>query len=237
MLRVQKFLSMTGIESRRKCEQSIISGEVKINGIVAKLGDKVKFNDVVTIGRKKIQFTESLLNFDRKILIYHKKIGQIVSTRTKKVKDTVFDRLPKINEKWINIGRLDVMTSGLILFTNDGNLAHRLTHPSSNIKRTYLAKISNEISKHAKNLSISGVDIGRGQIGRFSEFTEYKKEDRVYEVSLYTGKNREVRRIFSALQYEVQSLKRISFGNIDLGRLKYGDYRLLNRKEVSLLLD
>ena len=91
------------------------------------------------------------------------------------MKDTVFDRLPKIDEKWINIGRLDVMTSGLILFTNDGNLAHRLTHPSSNIKRTYLAKISNEISKHAKNLSISGVDIGRGQIGRFSEFTKYKK--------------------------------------------------------------
>ena len=237
MLRVQKFLSMTGIESRRKCEQSIISGEVKINGIVAKLGDKVKFNDVVTIGRKKIQFTKSILNFDRKILLYHKKIGQIVSNRTNKVTDTVFDRLPKINEKWISIGRLDVMTSGLILFTNDGNLANRLTHPSSNIKRTYLVKISNEISKHAKNLCISGVDIGRGQTGRFCEFTDHKKDNRVYEVSLYTGKNREVRRIFSALKYEVQSLKRISYGNIGLGQLKYGDYRLLNNREVNLLLD
>ena len=237
MLRLQKFLSMTNNDSRRKCEQSIISGEVKINGVVAKLGDKVKINDIVTIGRKKIQFTKSLLNFDRKILIYHKKIGQIVSNRTKKVKDTVFDTLPKINEKWINIGRLDVMTSGLILFTNDGNLANRLTHPSSKIKRTYLVKISNEISKQSKNLCISGIDIGRGQIGRFSEFIDHKKENRVYEVSLYTGKNREVRRIFSALQYEVQSLKRISFGNIDLGRLKYGDYRLLNRREVNLLLE
>ena len=137
MYRVQKILSMLGILSRRECEKNIVKGLVKVNDVVATLGTKVKIGDSIKFD--KIQYTVSSAMFNSKIeiLVYHKPCGEIVTSKDNANRKTVFERLPDTNGKWINIGRLDLETSGLLLFTNNGDIANKMMHPSSNISRKY----------------------------------------------------------------------------------------------------
>ena len=237
MLRIQKFLTEIGLISRRKCEKLIEAKQIKINGKYARLGDKVTYDDVINIFGKEIRYTDSLLSKKTLIIAYHKRIGEIVSRQSSKVTNTVFEQLPKIDQRWLNIGRLDVATSGLILFTNNGFLANKLMHPSSQIKRVYLVSVDKPISFDHRTIMLNGIDIGKNETGRFREIHEDKNTKNQYKVSLYTGKNREIRRIFAQLGYKIKSLKRTSYGPIKIDRIALGSYSYLNDRETKSILD
>ena len=138
MYRVQKILSLLGILSRRDCERKIMLGLVKINNELAKIGSKVSIGDKITYEDKDYLITSKLLEIDTKILMYHKSINEIVSRNDPQKRQSVFDNLPDVNGKWINIGRLDYNTSGLLLFTNNGEMANKMMHPSSNLSLIHI---------------------------------------------------------------------------------------------------
>ena len=236
MYRVQKVLSLLGILSRRDCEKKIKLGLVKINNKVALLGSKVVIGDKISFDNQDYYVTTELLDIDTKILMYHKPQNEIVSRNDPQKRHTVFENLPQVTGKWINIGRLDYDSSGLILFTNNGMVANKMMHPSSNIIRTYEVIIDGNIDAKKIKLSLEGIDIGNDEIGKFVDIMPEESLKNKYIVKLKTGKNREVRRIFSALNCEVLKLKRISYGNIELGHLESQSYKYLEIKMLSEFL-
>ena len=156
-----------------------------------------------------------------------------MTKKTIQTNNTVFENLPESDSRWINIGRLDVNSTGLLLFTNSGDLAHKLMHPSSRIIRTYNVSINRVMNKSEINKSLSGLDIGNGEVGRFHKI-KYKERDNIYEVTLMTGKNREIRRIFNTLGFRVTMLHRIKYGDISLDALKPGKIRYI-KSDISNL--
>ena len=235
MYRVQKILSMLGVLSRRECEKNIIKGLVKVNGIVATLGTKVKIGDSITFDKTKYTVSSAIFDSKIEIMIYHKPCGEIVTSKDNANRKTVFERLPDINGKWINIGRLDLETSGLLLFTNNGDIANKMMHPSSNISRKYEVVIEGSFNDIKKEQCIKGLDIGMSEIGKFNSISKCKSTTNKYTITLKTGKNREVRRVFRSVGCTVIKLKRIQYDNIKLNNLLVGEYRYLTEKEIKLL--
>ncbi|MDB4089829.1 rRNA pseudouridine synthase [Gammaproteobacteria bacterium] len=235
MYRVQKILSMLGVLSRRECEKNIVKGLVKVNGIVATLGTKVKIGDSITFDKTKYTVSSAIFDSKIEIMIYHKPCGEIVTSKDNANRKTVFERLPDINGKWINIGRLDLETSGLLLFTNNGDIANKMMHPSSNISRKYEVVIKGSFNDIKKEQCIKGLDIGMSEIGKFNSISKCKSTTNKYTITLKTGKNREVRRVFRSVGCTVIKLKRIQYDNIKLNNLLVGEYRYLTEKEIKLL--
>jgi len=233
MYRVQKVLSLLGILSRRDCEKKIALGLVKINNEIAQLGSKVIIGDTISYDDNNYHITDKLLDIDTKILMYHKPEKEIVSRHDPQKRRLVFDSLPDVTGKWINIGRLDYNSSGLILFTNNGIIANKMMHPSSNIIRTYEVRIDGVLDNKKIKQSIDGIDIGNNEIGKFIDLLPDNVIEKKYIVKLNTGKNREVRRIFASLNCKVIKLKRISYGNIQLGLLKSHSYKYIAIKKLS----
>ena len=188
MYRVQKILSLLGILSRRDCERKIMLGLVKINNELAKIGSKVSIGDKITYEDKDYLITSKLLEIDTKILMYHKSINEIVSRNDPQKRQSVFDNLPDVNGKWINIGRLDYNTSGLLLFTNNGEMANKMMHPSSNIVRTYEVIIKGDMNKKKFKLVTNGVDIGHNETGKFINIVADRNLKDKFIVKLNTGK-------------------------------------------------
>ena len=228
MYRVQKLLSKIGYCSRRSAEQLIESGKIKINDKIVSLGDKWYQGDIVKVDDKQIDLTLALDQVVE-IIKYYKPIGEVVSMRDAHNLNSVFDHLPEVKGKWINIGRLDLNTSGLILFTNNGDLANKIMHPSNNFDREYLVETDKPISQDSVRALLKGVPINDGQIGKFNHIS--KKRTRIYSVILSTGKNREIRNSLSQVSVKTISLHRIRYSQILLGDLKPGEYRNLNISE------
>jgi 23S rRNA pseudouridine2605 synthase len=226
---------MLGVLSRRECEKNIIKGLVKVNGIVATLGTKVKIGDSITFDKTKYTVSSAIFDSKIEIMIYHKPCGEIVTSKDNANRKTVFERLPDINGKWINIGRLDLETSGLLLFTNNGDIANKMMHPSSNISRKYEVVIKGSFNDIKKEQCIKGLDIGMSEIGKFNSISKCKSTTNKYTITLKTGKNREVRRVFRSVGCTVIKLKRIQYDNIKLNNLLVGEYRYLTEKEIKLL--
>ena len=235
MHRIQKILSIMGVFSRRECEKLLLRNKIKINNKNAAIGSKVDINDVITVNNKKYIVTEDLFKLEIKAIAYHKRCGEIVSKKDRKTKNTVFEQLPYTINKWINIGRLDVNTSGLLLFTNNGDLAHKLMHPSSNIERIYKVKIKGNFNREKMILCEKGIDIGNNETGCFTKIN--KDEDNNYLLTLTTGKNREIRRVLEKVNCNVEKLKRISYGPINLEGIKEGQCKILHNSEIKLLLN
>ena len=233
MYRVQKVLSLLGILSRRDCEKKIKLGLVKINNEIASIGSKVAIGDKVTYNNQDYHITTESLNIETKVLIYNKPQKEIVSRNDPQKRNTVFENLPKVTGKWINIGRLDYDSSGLILFTNNGVIANKLMHPSSNILRTYEVIIDGNMDTKKIKLSLEGIDIGNNEVGKLIDLISDEEMENKYIVKLNTGKNREVRRIFSSLNCKVLKLKRVSYGNIQLGSLKSQCYKYIEVESLS----
>lgn len=233
MYRVQKILSLLGVLSRRECEKKIKLGLVFVNNLPIDLGATVSIGDKISFNNHDYIITKELLSINTKLLMYHKPINEIVSRNDPQQRNSVFDNLPGITGKWINIGRLDYQTSGLILFTNNGDIANKMMHPSSNIKRTYEVVIKGNFDKSKIQLSLSGIKIGHSEIGKFINVSSVNSSLNKFNVQLMTGKNREVRRIFEKLDCRVVSLKRISYGDIYLGDLKYKSYRYIDLQKIS----
>ena len=233
--KLQKVLAQTGIGSRRKMEELIEQGLIKVNGEVATLGMRVSSTDRVEFGRRRVDVTGSSAT---RVLLYHKPEGEIVSRDDPKERHNVFTNLPRPkNAKWIAIGRLDFNTSGLLIFTTSGELANRMMHPSFDTEREYSARIFGELTSDQMNLLLSGVDLSDGH-GQFEVCEPIGGEgrNRWYRVIVKEGRNRLVRRMFESLGYQVSRLIRIRFGGIVLPpRLTRGKWLEFKAGEVTQL--
>ena len=233
--RLQKFLAKSGIGSRRYCEELIKSKKIKVNGQIALIGSSVNKNDEVEYDGNIISFTESEI----RLLMLNKPEGVLSSNKKEKNIPIVFDFLPegKSKTRWISIGRLDINSSGLMLFTNDGTFANYCMHPSSSIDREYLVRARGDFTKEKKEKMLSGIKIDN-DIYRFTDIVEGEKQssNQWFSVCLMSGKNREVRKIFNAVGLEISRLKRTRFGPIFLpSSLKKGSYIELSSKEIDLI--
>ena len=233
--RLQKFLAKSGIGSRRYCEELIKSKKIKVNGQIALIGSSVNKNDEVEYDGNIISFAES----ETRLLMLNKPEGVLSSNKKEKNIPIVFDFLPEGKSKirWISIGRLDINSSGLMLFTNDGTFANYCMHPSSSIDREYLVRARGDFTKEKKEKMLSGIKIDQ-DIYRFTDIVEGEKQssNQWFSVCLMSGKNREVRKIFNAVGLEISRLKRTRFGPIFLpSSLKKGGYIELSSKEIDSL--
>ena len=235
MLRLQKFLAQAGIGSRRSCEQLIKDSKIFVNGKVATLGQKVSENDeVIFEGRRILSKSANL-----KVIILNKPRGVLSAKKDDKKIKLIFDFLPKIQNEpdWIAVGRLDINTSGLMLFTNDGNLAHQIMHPSFKIDREYLVRARGHFNDQKKKNMLSGVKIDH-EIYKFSDIVPGEKQstNQWFSVCMLTGKNREVRKLFESQDLEVSRLKRVRIGPIFLpSTLKEGECVNLSEAQINEL--
>jgi 23S rRNA pseudouridine2605 synthase len=217
--RLQKVLATAGHGSRRAIEEWIRDGRVTINGRVAQLGDRAVHSDDIRVDGRKLPVA-SPAGVDREVLIYHKPLGEMTTRRDPQNRPTVFERLPPVtNGRWINVGRLDVNTSGLLLFTTDGELAHRLMHPSTEVEREYLVRVRGQPGPDVIRRLLSGVELEDGP-ARFDRVFASRTDGSHgwFHVVLREGRNREVRRTWEAVGVEVSRLMRIRYGPIELPR-------------------
>jgi 23S rRNA pseudouridine2605 synthase len=235
MLRLQKFLAQAGIGSRRSCEKLIKDSKIFVNGKVATLGEKVSENDEVIFEGQRIVSKSANL----KVIILNKPRGVLSAKKDDKKIKLIFDFLPKIQNEpdWIAVGRLDINTSGLMLFTNDGNLAHQIMHPSFKIDREYLVRARGHFNDQKKKNMLSGVKIDH-EIYKFSDIVPGEKQstNQWFSVCMLTGKNREVRKLFESQDLEVSRLKRVRIGPIFLpSTLKEGECVNLSEAQINEL--
>jgi len=236
--RLQKVLASLGLGSRRTIEEWIREGRVSINGAVAELGARVGPSDRVLIDGKPIDLAQRAQTDMPVVLGYHKPIGEMTTRSDPQGRPTVFERLPPPpSGRWIVVGRLDVNTSGLLLFTTDGELAHRLMHPSSEVEREYLVRVRSHPDRETLDVLRRGVELEDGW-ARFDRIEAEASTDghAWFRVVLHEGRNREVRRLWSAVGHEVSRLMRIRYGPVELPRdLRPGQSRLLPAELVAAL--
>ena len=235
MIRLQKAIADAGFTSRRKAEELIRQGRVFVNDKRADIGDKVSIGDKVYIDGKKIN-TDA--DNEIKILIYNKPLGE-ESTKASNTKKTVFDNLPKLKiGRWIALGRLDINTTGLLLFCNNGNLADKIIHPRNNLDREYLARIRGKPKRKELDKLLAGIKI-EGNLLRFTDIVKGGEttSHTWFAMVIKEGKNRAVRKLWNSLGYEVSRLKRVRLGPIFLPpNLKAGEFRYLENKEFQKLV-
>ncbi|MCC5791079.1 MAG: pseudouridine synthase [Legionellaceae bacterium] len=237
--RLQKVLSQAGLGSRREMERWIQEGKIKVNGKPALIGMSVSEKDRIIVRGKLIDNPLDRRQRTR-VLLYHKPLGEISSRHDPKHQRTVFDQLPPIrNGRWIQVGRLDINTSGLMIFTNNGELANFLMHPSNQFEREYAVRVHGEVPAEAIQNMLRGVELDDGKAA-FSKITFSGGEgsNSWYHVVLNEGRNREVRRIWQTQGLEVSRLIRVRYANIPLPRfLSRGRHIELEDKEVASLLE
>ena len=230
MYRLQKLLSKIGICSRRSAEKLIESGYIKVNDSIAKVGDKWKYGDSLSIKGKDID-VDNLLYQNIEVIKYFKPLGEIVSRSDPHNARTVFDNLPHVDGKWINVGRLDVETTGLLLFTNDGDLANTLMHPSFLFKREYIVHTDKVLTMNDINYLLKGVPINDDDIGKFENIE--KLDNNIYKVILASGKNREIRNSLNFLKIKTLKLHRTKYAFIELDDMNEGEHRYLTKDDIS----
>ena len=236
-IRIHKILADHGIGSRRGIESLIRQKKVLVNGQLAIIGQLVSEKDTFEIEGRSIK----LLKKDptkRRVLMYNKKVGEISSRNDPDHKKTIFDSLPKLRSgRWVSVGRLDINTSGLILFSNDGSFANNLMHPSSNIEREYVARVHGHVSEKIVNNLIKGVKLEDG-FAKFSDVQSGRKgkTNQWFAMVIMEGRSREVRRLWESQGLEISRLKRVRYGNLFLpATLKQGAFRELTKSEISSL--
>lgn len=235
--KLQKVLARAGFGSRRELEQWISDGRVKINGAVAKLGDRVTSKDKIVVDGKKLAPREQSAQA-HPVLLYNKPLGEICTRNDPEGRPTVFDHLPRLTHaRWVAVGRLDINTTGLLLFTTDGELANKLMHPSAQIQREYMVRVMGEVTdEHIRNLT-SGVELEDGT-ARFDgiRFGGGEGVNQWYYVMLQEGRNREVRRLWESQGLKVSRLKRVRYGNIVIpSYVKMGKFVELPATETKAL--
>ena len=209
--KLQKVLADAGLGSRRALEKWIQAGRVKIDGEIASLGDRVSSHQAISVDGREIVHGEVTAP---RILIMNKALGTEVSRKSATGRKTVFSELPNLQTgRWISVGRLDVGTTGLLLFTNHGELAHKLMHPSTNIDREYAVRVRSLIDDETRETMLRGVVLD-GVTCRFTDIQYFdgRGSNHWYHVCLMEGRNREVRRLFESQQILVSRLKRVRFG-------------------------
>jgi 23S rRNA pseudouridine2605 synthase len=237
MTRLQKLLASQGLGSRRTIEEWIRAGRVSVGGRTAQLGDRAGPDDDVRLDGRKLDLGRT--QTAPELLLYYKPVGEVTTRRDPQGRPTVFERLPPPRQgRWISVGRLDVNTSGLLLLTTDGELAHRLMHPSSEVEREYLVRLRGRPGPGTIRDLLQGIELADGA-ARFDRVTaERAEQDRSvgspnpsdghssFRVVLREGRNREVRRLWEAAGFEVSRLRRVRYGIIALpGDMRPGTAR------------
>ncbi|BCU63904.1 hypothetical protein F941_02500 [Acinetobacter bouvetii DSM 14964 = CIP 107468] len=235
--KLQKVLARVGLGSRRYMEEVIAAGRVSVNGQVAQVGERIEPGDELRIDGRKVQF-QIEDEIRRRVLIYYKPEGEICSRNDPENRPTVFEQLPQIQgDRWVMVGRLDINSTGLLLFTNDGELANRLMHPSNEIEREYAVRVMGEVTPQLKNNMLKGVTLDDGP-AKFESFTEIGGDgiNRWYQVVVKEGRNREVRRIFESQGLKVSRLLRTRYGTVILPReLRTGRWMELDKQDIDNL--
>ncbi len=235
--KLQKVLARVGLGSRRYMEEVIAAGRVSVNGQVAQVGERIEPTDELRIDGRKVQF-QIEDEIRRRVLIYYKPEGEICSRNDPESRPTVFENLPTIaNDRWVMVGRLDINSTGLLLFTNDGELANRLMHPSNEIEREYAVRVMGEVTPQLKNNMLKGVVLDDGP-AKFESFSEIGGEgiNRWFQVVVKEGRNREVRRIFESQGLKVSRLLRTRYGTVILPReLRTGRWMELDKTDIDNL--
>lgn len=237
--KLQKVLARAGVGSRREMENRIREGRVVVNGNVATLGDRVRPDDLIELDGIEVKTTASS-EVERRVIIYNKPEGEVCTRKDPEGRPTVFDRLPKLRgSRWIAVGRLDINTSGLLLFTTDGELANRLMHPSTEIDREYLVRVMGNVTEeHVENLK-KGVLLEDG-IAQFTDIVDGGGEgiNHWFYVCLMEGRNREVRRLWESQGVKVNRLKRVRFGPVFLpSKAKVGRWVEMDDTDVQSLCE
>jgi len=233
--RLQKYLANCGVASRRKCEEFILQGKVKVNGeIVTELGTKINSEkDVIEFENKEIK--ESSKNI---YILLNKPIGYVTTSDDQFGRDTVLD-LVKVRERIVPVGRLDMYTSGALILTNDGDFVYKVTHPKHEIEKTYTVTVkgivqNNEVEQLRKGIQIEDYITKPAKVKILK--TDSEKDISRLEITIHEGKNRQVRKMCEAVGRKVLALHRSKIGNIGVKDLELGKWRYLNSKEVEQLL-
>ncbi len=228
-IRLQKFMADCGVASRRKCEEIILQGKVKVNGIkVTELGTKVTEDDEVSVDGKVIKKV-----FKKVYIAMNKPVGFITSVSDEFNRPTVINLVEdEIHTRVYPVGRLDFDTEGLLIMTNDGELTYKLTHPKHLVYKTYVATLNDvphpkDIEKLKKGVFIDGRKTQPPKVNWL--------RDNIVEISIFEGRNRQVRKMFEAIGYEVVNLQRIAVGNLTLGNIPLGRWRHLSNAEINYL--
>lgn len=236
-IRIHKILADHGIGSRRGIESLIKQRKVKVNGELATLGQLVSEHDIFEVEGRTVRLSKKDPS-KKRILMYNKKVGEISSRNDPDHKKTIFDSLPKLKSgRWVSVGRLDINTSGLILFTNDGSLANQLMHPSSNIEREYIARVHGQVTDQILNNLMKGVKLEDG----FAKFTDVQggrkgNTNQWFAMVIMEGRTREVRRLWESQGLEISRLKRVRYGSLFLpASLKQGAFKELSKSEISAI--
>ncbi len=232
-MRINKFLATCGVASRRQCDKLIEAGSVTINGRVANLWDNVKENsDVVKVNGAQVKLAENYVYY-----IMNKPKGVISAVSDDRGRKTVVDLIKNESARIYPVGRLDYDSEGLLLLTNDGDLAFRLTHPANEVPKTYVVRIEGTLSLAESDKLKSGIEIGEGEIAKAGRIHVTDTDGKItrVEIVISEGKNREIRRMMEALGKNVVFLKRTKIGDLRLSGLNRGEYRKLTAAEIEYL--
>ncbi|MEG1637114.1 MAG: pseudouridine synthase [Cellulosilyticaceae bacterium] len=231
-MRLQKYLAQAGVASRRKSEEYILQGRVKVNGeVVKELGTIVKEGDNVAFDNKPIKAEENIQYY-----MLNKPTGYITSASDEKDRETVLDLMAEVHERIFPVGRLDYNTSGLLILTNDGELTYKLTHPKHHVDKTYVAKVRGDVRIEDVKRLEKGVEI--------DDYTTAPAKVKVIKrmgnsttlsITIHEGRNRQVRKMCSAIGYDVFHLRRVSIGKLEIGDLQVGKWRKLKLAEITYL--
>jgi 23S rRNA pseudouridine2605 synthase len=237
--RIQKVLARGGVGSRREIERWIDEGRLKLNGNAVKLGDRLKAGDHLQLNERVVHW-ERFAEQPTRVLLYHKATGEVVTRRDPEGRPVVFTQLPKLaTARWIAVGRLDINTSGLLLVTNNGELANRLMHPSTQVEREYAVRILGDVPDATLERLKQGVELEDGK-ARFDDIKFYGGEgaNKWYRVIVSEGRNRLVRRLWESQEVVVSRLMRVRYGPVILPeRLKANSFYELTGKELDLLFE
>ena len=236
-VRIHKVLADHGIGSRRGIESLIRQKKILVNGHLASIGQLVSDKDVFEVEGRMVRLSKKDPT-NKRILMYNKKVGEISSRKDPDHKKTIFDTLPRLKSgRWVSVGRLDINTSGLILFTNDGSLANQLMHPSSNIEREYVARVHGKVTDEILQNLTNGVKLEDG----FAKFTDVQggrkgNTNQWFAMVIMEGRTREVRRLWESQGLEISRLKRVRYGNLFLpATLRQGAFKELTKGEINAL--
>ena len=231
-MRINKYIAQAGIASRRKADELIAAGNVKVNGAVLKEpGYDVMEGDVVEVNGRRIEAQEKKV-----YILLNKPLGYVTTVSDDKERLTVMDLVKDVDARIFPVGRLDYNTSGMLIMTNDGDFAYKLTHPKHELTKTYRARVAGVLSTEKVWKLRNGVDIGGFITSKARvEVVKGLPKSTVVDITIHEGKNRQVRKMFKAVGNNVQELERIAIGDIRLGRLAEGHYRKLTREEVEYL--
>lgn len=231
-MRLNKYIAQAGIASRRKADELTKNGHVKVNGkIMRELGYDVKPDDAVSVAGKVIKAREALVYY-----ALNKPPGYITTTADEHDRPTVLSLLRDVSERIFPVGRLDADTTGLLILTNDGELAQHLAHPSGKVYKTYVAAVDGIVSQDGLQQLREGVLVdGRKTAPAIARIVQESARETVLEIKIHEGRNRQVRKMCRAIGHPVLRLERTAIGDLELGRTKQGHYRKLTRQEIDAL--